>query len=74
MEMAMTRLAIVDFMTSEELFDSIGPAYETAFAHLQPQLESIEWIMRQIQDRKPAEILDLWCGTSTPVQYFVKGL
>lgn len=54
-------------MTPEELFDSIGPAYETAFADLQPQLESIQWIMRQIQDQKPAKVLDLGCGTGRPV-------
>lgn len=56
-----------DFMTPEELFDSIGPAYETAFANLQPQLEAIEWILQQIQDRKPAKVLDVGCGTGVPV-------
>lgn len=54
-------------MTPEELFDSIGPASETAFANLRPQVESIEWIMQQIQDRKPAKVLDLGCGTGRPV-------
>ena len=54
-------------MTPEELFDSIGPAYEIAFADLQPRDEAIEWTMRQIQDRKPAKVLDLGCGTGRPV-------
>ena len=65
--MATTDTATKDFTTPEELFDSIGPAYETAFANLRPQLESIEWIMQQIQDRKPAKVLDLGCGTGRPV-------
>lgn len=54
-------------MTPAELFDSIGPAYETAFADLQPRDEAIKWAMQQIQDRKPAKVLDLGCGTGRPV-------
>jgi ubiquinone/menaquinone biosynthesis C-methylase UbiE len=55
------------FMTPEELFDSIGPAYEIAFTNLRPQLDSINWITQQIQDSKPARVLDLGCGTGRPV-------
>lgn len=56
-----------EFNTSEELFDSIGPGYETAFANLQPQLDAIDWILQQLQDRKPAKVLDVGCGTGRPV-------
>ena len=57
----------MDSMTPEQFFDSIGPAYETAFADLQSQLNAIQWIIREIQDRKPAKVLDLGCGTGRPV-------
>lgn len=54
-------------LSPEELFDSIGPGYEIAFANLQPQHEAIEWILQQLQNRKPAKILDIGCGTGKPV-------
>ncbi len=59
--------SIKDVMIPEELFDSIGPAYEIAFAGLQPQLDSINWILHQIRDQRPANVLDLGCGTGRPV-------
>lgn len=65
--MTTTSVETKNSMTPEELFDSIGPAYETAFAGLQPQLDSIQWTLHQIQDHKPAKVLDLGCGTGRPV-------
>lgn len=54
-------------LTAEEVFDSIGPGYEAAFANIQPRREAIEWALQQIQDRKPAKVLDVGCGTGRPV-------
>lgn len=53
-------------LTPEELFDSIGPSYEIAFENLQPRLEAIEWALQQVQDHKPAKVLDIGCGTGRP--------
>jgi ubiquinone/menaquinone biosynthesis C-methylase UbiE len=54
-------------LSAEEMFDSIGPAYEEAFAGLKTQLTSIQWVLTQIQHLRPAKILDLGCGTGRPV-------
>jgi len=53
--------------TAEAVFNSIGPAYETAFAGLRPQLESIEWLKQQLATEKPSSCLDIGCGTGQPV-------
>jgi hypothetical protein len=47
-EMGTASTTTKDFMTPEELFDSIGPAYESAFADLQPQLESIPCVTEMV--------------------------
>ena len=54
-------------LSAEELFDDVGPAYESAFAGLPTQAASIEWVIRQLENRKPAKILDIGCGTGKPV-------
>lgn len=54
--------------SAEAVFDSVGPAYETAFSGLQPQLESIDWLEQQLASRiQPARCLDIGCGTGRPV-------
>jgi 2-polyprenyl-3-methyl-5-hydroxy-6-metoxy-1,4-benzoquinol methylase len=51
------------------LFDEVGPAYETAFAGLPEQAASIEWLLSELSKSqvRPAEILDIGCGTGRPV-------
>ena len=56
-----------ELLSTKGMFDSIGPAYEEAFAGLKTQLNSIQWVLTQVQDRRPALILDLGCGTGGPV-------
>jgi ubiquinone/menaquinone biosynthesis C-methylase UbiE len=65
--MAATEATAQDCLSAEEMFDSIGPAYEEAFADLKTQLDSIQWALTQIQHRRPAKVLDLGCGTGRPV-------
>ena len=38
----------------QQLWDSIGPAYEDAFAGLTPQLKSLDWILSQLSSSAPA--------------------
>ena len=54
-------------LTAEQLFDSVGPAYESAFAGLATQAASISWLQSQLQSKKPAKCLDIGCGTGRPV-------
>lgn len=54
-------------LTAEQLFDSVGPAYESAFANLTPQQDSIQWLLAELENRKPAKILDIGSGTGRPV-------
>ena len=54
-------------LTVEQLFDSVGPAYEEAFANLTPQTASINWVLSQLSGRKHAKIVDIGCGTGRPV-------
>ena len=54
-------------LTTEQLFDSVGPAYEQAFANLDPQIASIKWVLSQLTSHKPAQIIDIGCGTGRPV-------
>src|SRR2546430_1668037 len=51
------------------LFDEVGPAYETAFAGLPEQAASIQWLLSELSKSqvRPAEILDIGCGTGRPV-------
>jgi SAM-dependent methyltransferase len=54
-------------LSAEEVFDDIGPAYEQAFAGLPTQAASIDWIIAQLDEAKPAKCLDIGCGTGRPV-------
>lgn len=56
-------------LTAEQAFDSVGPAYEDAFAGLPEQAHSIEWLISQLHasDIKPAKFVDIGCGTGRPV-------
>lgn len=49
-----------------ETFDSVGPAYEDAFAGHTEQAASIDWLLSTLTT-KPARILDIGCGTGRPV-------
>lgn len=55
--------------TAAALFDDVGPAYETAFAGLPEQAASIQWLLSELSKSqvRPAEILDIGCGTGRPV-------
>ena len=52
-------------LNAEALFDSVGPAYETAFATCTPQQASVDWLLTQLPSN--ATILDVGCGTGRPV-------
>lgn len=56
-------------LTAEQAFDSVGPAYEAAFADLPEQSQSIKWLLSQLGSSgiKPAKFLDIGCGTGRPV-------
>lgn len=59
-------------LSAEELFDVIGPAYETAFATLEPLPASILWLLDELSkpdgpsNGSPARIVDVGCGTGVP--------
>ena len=59
--------SVADSLSAEEVFDDIGPAYESAFAGLPTQAASIRWVISELESRKPAECLDIGCGTGRPV-------
>lgn len=56
-------------LTAQEVFDSIGPAYEDAFAGLPEQTQSVEWLLAQLKDAgaQSARFVDIGCGTGRPV-------
>lgn len=56
-------------LTAQEAFDSIGPAYEDAFAGLLEQTSSVEWLLTQLKDAgvETARFVDIGCGTGRPV-------
>ncbi|KAK7732499.1 hypothetical protein SLS53_008504 [Cytospora paraplurivora] len=56
-------------LTAEQAFDSVGPAYEAAFAGLPEQAQSIDWLLSQLEASgiKPASFVDIGCGTGRPV-------
>ena len=51
------------------LWDSVGAAYETAFADLPAQQASLDWITSTLSSSgiKQATCLDIGCGTGRPV-------
>lgn len=52
-------------LEAEALFDSVGPAYEDAFATCTEQYDSIQWLLKNLPPQ--ASILDIGCGTGRPV-------
>jgi cyclopropane fatty-acyl-phospholipid synthase-like methyltransferase len=52
-------------LDAESLFDSVGPAYESAFADCTSQQASINWLLEHLPAQ--ATILDIGCGTGRPV-------
>jgi len=56
-------------LTAQEVFDSIGPAYEDAFAGLLEQTSSVDWLLTQLKDAgvETARFVDMGCGTGRPV-------
>jgi len=56
----------VDTYNAATTFDEVGPAYESAFEGLPEQAASIQWLISQLKV-KPANILDIGCGTGRPV-------
>lgn len=55
--------------TAQQVFDSIGPAYEDAFAGQPEQTQSVEWLLAQLKDSgvQAARFVDIGCGTGRPV-------
>ncbi|KAK3317181.1 S-adenosyl-L-methionine-dependent methyltransferase [Cercophora scortea] len=56
-------------LSAEALFDTVGPAYEDAFAGLPTQAASIDWLLYSLKEAgiHPAKTLDIGCGTGKPV-------
>ncbi|KAG6367827.1 hypothetical protein INS49_002022 [Diaporthe citri] len=56
-------------LTAQEVFDSIGPAYEDAFAGLPEQIQSVEWLLARLKEARVerARFVDIGCGTGRPV-------
>jgi predicted TPR repeat methyltransferase len=52
-------------LNAEDLFDSVGPSYEDAFATCTEQQASVDWLIQQLPSH--ATILDIGCGTGRPV-------
>jgi SAM-dependent methyltransferase len=52
-------------LTAEQLFDSVGPAYEDAFANLENQMASLRWLIHELPPS--SRIVDVGCGTGNPV-------
>ena len=71
LEMAptVTKQSAVTSLSAEQVFDSLGSAYETAFAGLPEQVMSVKWLLAQLNEdaHKRATILDVGCGTGRPV-------
>lgn len=53
--------------SAQAVFDSVGAAYEDAFANLEGQDEAIQWLIAELSSSQPAKVLDLGCGTGRPV-------
>jgi cyclopropane fatty-acyl-phospholipid synthase-like methyltransferase len=57
----------VQGLNAESLFDSVGPAYESAFADCTPQQASLGWLLAYLPAGRQCSILDIGCGTGRPV-------
>ncbi|KAJ9150320.1 Demethylmenaquinone methyltransferase [Pleurostoma richardsiae] len=57
------------FLSAEQVFDVVGPAYEAAFEGLPEQAASIKWILSELDaaGTKRARTVDIGCGTGKPV-------
>jgi len=59
-------------LSAEDLFDAVGPAYETAFASLETLPASITWLLTELSkpegpsNGSTARIVDIGCGTGVP--------
>ncbi|EFX04700.1 methyltransferase type 12 [Grosmannia clavigera kw1407] len=54
-------------MSTVEVFDSVGPAYEDAFHGLSTQAASLRWLLAQLPAAGGARVVDVGCGTGRPV-------
>lgn len=52
-------------LNAEDLFDSVGPSYEDAFATCTEQQASVDWLIHRLPS--DATVLDIGCGTGRPV-------
>lgn len=52
-------------MSVKALFDSVGPAYENAFANLKGQDTAIKWLVDSLGPK--SKVLDVGCATGRPV-------
>lgn len=52
-------------LNAEDLFDSVGPSYEDAFATCTEQQASVDWLIQRLPPN--ATVLDIGCGTGRPV-------
>lgn len=62
-------------LSTEQVFDAIGPAYEAAFEGLPEQAASVGWLLSQLEAAgiKSAKIVDIGCGTGKPVCWALGG-
>lgn len=52
-------------LSTEQVYDAIGPAYEAAYAGLPPLAASLAWLLAHLAPT--SKIVDLGCGTGNPV-------
>ncbi|OAA62889.1 methyltransferase type 12 [Niveomyces insectorum RCEF 264] len=53
-------------LSAAEVFDSVGPAYEDAFAGLATQAAALQWLLTQLPAGGGGSVLDVGCGTGRP--------
>lgn len=60
---------MTDAITTEALYDDIGPAYEDVYADLPSQMASIQWLISSLSQSqiRRGKCLDIGCGTGRPV-------